>query len=215
MAYADQKMSNNRIYAFIVVALLHAFIGYALITGLAYSAVKQVLKKVTTVDVKEEEKPKEPPPPPPKPKDVPPPPVAPPVQINVAVTPPQIQTVVTPPLVVQQTVVATAVVVVPRFTPKSPQPKGNYKEWMTTDDYPTRSMNSGKQGTVRVNLTVSADGRVTDCRVVKSSGTQELDDTSCSLLRRRGKFNPGANGDGNAVEGNFPFSFTWKIPEDE
>ena len=40
MAYADQQMSGNRIVAIIIVALIHIAIGYALITGLAYSAVK-------------------------------------------------------------------------------------------------------------------------------------------------------------------------------
>jgi protein TonB len=74
MAYAEQKMSGNRITALVIVALIHVVIGYALISGLAYEGVKAVMKKVTTVDVKEEEKKPEPPPPPPK-QDTPPPPI--------------------------------------------------------------------------------------------------------------------------------------------
>src|SRR5438067_12511587 len=97
MAYADQQLSGNRITAFIVVAVIHVILGYALVTGLAYDAVRHIVKTVTTVDIKKEEPKKEPPPPPPKQKEAPPPPVAPPVRINVATTPPQIQTVVTPP----------------------------------------------------------------------------------------------------------------------
>ncbi|MBC7158993.1 MAG: energy transducer TonB, partial [Porphyrobacter sp.] len=38
MAYADQQMSGNRIIAIVLVILIHLAIGYALITGLAYSA---------------------------------------------------------------------------------------------------------------------------------------------------------------------------------
>ncbi|MEO0033950.1 MAG: hypothetical protein RIS94_3708, partial [Pseudomonadota bacterium] len=38
MAYADQQMSGNKITALILVALLHVVVGYALVTGLAYSA---------------------------------------------------------------------------------------------------------------------------------------------------------------------------------
>jgi periplasmic protein TonB len=215
MAYADQQMSSNRIYAGIVVALIHAFVGYALVTGLAYSAVKQLVKKVTTVDVKEEEKPKEPPPPPPKPKDVPPPPVAPPVQINVSVTPPQIQTVQTPPPPAPIFVTAAPPPPAPRFAAKGPSPKGSAQSWVSTDDYPSRSLNSGKHGTVRLRLAVGTDGRVSDCQIIGSSGTPELDDTSCSLLRKRGKFNPATDGDGNVTSGNFSYSFTWKIPVDE
>ena len=41
MAYADQQMSGNKIIAIIIVALIHVAIGYALITGLAYSAAKR------------------------------------------------------------------------------------------------------------------------------------------------------------------------------
>jgi len=60
MAYADQQMSGNRITAIIIVALIHVAVGYALITGLAYSAAKKLIEHVTTVDVNE------PPPPPPE-----------------------------------------------------------------------------------------------------------------------------------------------------
>lgn len=37
MSYADQKMSSGRITAIAIVALLHALLGYAFITGLAYN----------------------------------------------------------------------------------------------------------------------------------------------------------------------------------
>lgn len=94
MAYADQEVSGNRIAAFVVVALIHVVVGYALVTGLAYEGVKAVMKKVTTVDIKKEE-PKKEPPPPPKQAAAPPPIVAPPPKINVNVTPPPVQTVVT------------------------------------------------------------------------------------------------------------------------
>ena len=53
MAYADQQMSGNRIVAIIIVALIHIAVGYALVTGLAYSAVKKALERVTTVDIEE------------------------------------------------------------------------------------------------------------------------------------------------------------------
>ena len=79
MAYADQQMSKNRLIAIILVALIHVAIGYALITGLAYSAFKQAVERVTTVDIEEPPPPEEePPPPPPEPETAPPPPVAPP-----------------------------------------------------------------------------------------------------------------------------------------
>ena len=91
MAYADQEMSGNKITAFILVALIHVAVGYALVTGLAYEAAKKVIQKVTTVDIKEEVKKEEPPPPPPKKSEVVPPPiVAPPPKVNLAPAPTQV-----------------------------------------------------------------------------------------------------------------------------
>jgi protein TonB len=55
MAYADQKLSGNRLTAIIIVALIHIAVGYALITGLAYEAATKIIKKVTTVDIKEDQ----------------------------------------------------------------------------------------------------------------------------------------------------------------
>ncbi|MEK6636979.1 MAG: energy transducer TonB, partial [Pseudomonadota bacterium] len=77
MAYADQDqgISTNRIISIGIVALLHAGLGYALVTGLAFDAAKQVFEDLKTFDVAEEvpEEPEEPPPPPEK-LDIPPPP---------------------------------------------------------------------------------------------------------------------------------------------
>ena len=53
MAYADQQMSGSRIVAIIIVALIHVALGYALVTGLAYSAFKKAVERVTTVDIEE------------------------------------------------------------------------------------------------------------------------------------------------------------------
>jgi protein TonB len=64
MAYADQQMSGNKIIAIIIVALIHVAIGYALVTGLAYNAMKKVVERVTTVDIDEPPPPEEEPPPP-------------------------------------------------------------------------------------------------------------------------------------------------------
>ena len=44
MAYADQKMSSNRLIALIVVAILHVALAYGLVTGLAYEGVKKAIE---------------------------------------------------------------------------------------------------------------------------------------------------------------------------
>ena len=66
MSYADQKMGGNRLVVLIIVAALHVVLAYGLVTGLAFEAVKQVTKRVTTIDIEEPDEPEvEPPPPPP------------------------------------------------------------------------------------------------------------------------------------------------------
>ncbi len=215
MAYTDQQMSGNRVTALIIVAVIHVFIGYALITGLAYSAVQQVIKRVVTVDVKKDE-PKKPPPPPPKPKDLPPPPVAPPVRINVAITPPQIQTVQTPPPPAPPQLQAAPPPAPPppRFSAKGAVPKGSPSDWVTTDDYPPRALREERTGTTRFRLTVGTNGRPTGCEVTSSSGSPDLDEATCTYAQRRAKFSTAMDTDGQPTTGSYNGSVRWVIPKE-
>lgn len=222
MAYAEQKMSGNRITALVIVALIHVVIGYALISGLAYEGVKAVMKKVTTVDVKEEEKKPEPPPPPPK-QDTPPPPiVAPPPPVNVAVTPPAIQTVVTPPppAPVMPVIAAPAAPPAPPAppAPKGPataaSPKGDPGSWVTTDDYPSAPLREGAQGTTAFHITIGTDGKVASCEVTSSSGNDQLDKATCMYVTRRARFKPAADSDGHPVMGSYSSRVKWVVPKD-
>ena len=190
MAYADQEMSGNKITAFVVVALIHLVVGYALVTGLAYEGVRMVVKKVTTVDIKKDE-PKKDPPPPPKKMATPPPIVAPPPKINVATVAPPIQTVTTPP-----------------------PPKGNPGNWATTNDYPTRALREEREGTTGFRVTVTPEGRVGSCEITSSSGSPDLDEAACSNITRRARFAPATDGEGNPTTGSYSSRVRWVIPKD-
>lgn len=218
MAYADQSMSGNKITALIIVALIHVAVGYALVTGLAYEAAKKVIQKVTTVDIKEEVKKDEPPPPPPKKADVPPPPiVAPPPKINVAPAAPVIETVTTPPPVMPPMVLVPpppAAPPPPRFTPKGASPKGNPGNWATTNDYPARALREEREGTTGFRVTIGPDGRVTDCQITSSSGHSDLDQATCDNVRRRARFAPATDGEGNPTTGSYQNRVRWVIPKD-
>ncbi len=99
MAYADQGMSRGRMYALAVAIVIHVFLGYALITGLALKAFKHITEPLKTVNIKETPPPPDEPPPPP-PKDVEIPPFVPPPEVTVAsdVPPPiAVQSVQAPP----------------------------------------------------------------------------------------------------------------------
>ena len=192
MAYADQKMSGNKVTALIIVALIHVLVGYALVTGLAYEAAKKVIQKVTTVDIEEEVKKEEPPPPPVTVVDRPPP--APPPMV---VLPP-------PP----------AAPPPPAFQPKGAVPRGNPGSWATTNDYPSRALREEREGTTGFRVTVGPDGRVTDCQITSSSGHSDLDEATCSNIRRRARFRPATDGNGEPTTGSYANRVRWVIPKD-
>jgi protein TonB len=218
MAYADQQMSGNKIIAIVVVALIHVFAGYALVTGLAYEAAKKVINKVTTVDIKEEQpKEEEPPPPPPKQEEAPPPPiVAPPPPINIAPAPPPVTVVreaPPPPPVVIQTAA-------PPPPPPPPQPskaKGatprGQSSWAgrIQANYPTRAAREEREGRVGVRVTINAEGRVSSCTVTSSSGSPDLDEAACDGMTRYARFNPALDDAGNPTTGSYSTAIVYRL----
>lgn len=213
MAYADQQMSGNRIIALIIVALIHIGIGYVLISGLAYEATKKIIERVTTVDI-EEPPPEEPQdePPPPEP-DAPPPPVAPPPPINIAPAPPPIRTqpTIPPP--------APPALVVPPPAPPAPpsQARGatpdGQNRWARRiqENYPARALREETQGTVGVAVTIDGNGRVSGCRVTRSSGSSILDDAACKGMERYARFNPALDAGGNPTTGSYSTSIVYRL----
>ena len=224
MAYADQKMSGGKVVAIVIVALIHAVLGYAFVTGLAYKYVKQVTGDLNTFDV-------EPPPPPPPPEDPPPPP---PDQPNL---PPPPTTVVVPPPVITTPVPAPPINVtsiIPPSQPTSPpappappsppappapprvatpvSPRGNQGDWFPQDSYPAGARRAGAEGRVSVSVTVGPNGRVTSCRVTSSAGNSELDDATCRLATRNGRFNPAKDVNGTAIEATYALrNVRWQL----
>jgi periplasmic protein TonB len=221
MAYADQqKMSGSKITALIIVALLHVLVGYALVTGLAYSAFKKIKDVTTAVKIDPDKPPPPPPPPPPKTDTPPPPPIVappPPIQLNIAPPPIQAVTQAPPPIPAPPPAVAVPAPPAPpppRFTPKGAVPKGRPGEWASDNDYPTRALQLGQEGVTGFHLAIGTDGKVTDCQITKSSGSPELDKTTCDLMRRRARFTPATDGDGNPAAGSYTSSVRWQIPKD-
>lgn len=216
MAYADQKMSGNRITALIVVAILHVIVGYALVTGLAYEAVKKIKERVETFDVKEEKPPEEPPPPPPDQPLPPPPIVAPPPPISFD-RPSPVQAVATPPAVVLPPTV-TAPPPAPPPPPPAPsqarpaRPKGQ-GGWAARiqDNYPSAALRKEIEGTVGVRVTVGPDGRVSGCTVTGSSGSGDLDSAACDGMTRYARFDPALDAAGNPTSGSFSTRIVYKI----
>lgn len=77
---------------------------------------------------------------------------------------------------------------------------------ITNDDYPPSSIRAGQTGTTRMKLWVGVDGHVNSCSILQSSGASILDDTSCRLVTRRGRWAP--------PKGPFVYlmDYKWELP---
>jgi protein TonB len=185
-------MSSTRITAIIIVALLHAVLGYAFVTGLAYNVIKKAAEDLKTFDVSEEAPPPEEPPPPPKKQEVVPPPVvSPPPIVRTQVVAPIVQTVrEAPPPVITPTAPPAPPAPPPPPAPKleAARAKGDVRALFSNDDYPSAAIRAEEQGTARARLTIGTNGRVADCTITQSSGSSSLDSTTCRILRSRARF---------------------------
>jgi protein TonB len=220
MSYADQKMSNGRIAAIVIVGLLHALLGYAFVTGLAYNVVKQVAKDLKTFDVEEPPPPdEEPPPPEPKQQVQPPPVVSPPPIVRVNSPAPVMQTVRTAPPVI---ITPTAPPAPPAPPPPPPPPRmvepararANLASLFSTEDYPASAIRAGESGTTGFRLEIGANGRVTNCTVTSSSGSSALDSATCRLLRSRARFTPARDSSNNPTTDTHSSRIVWRLPEE-
>ena len=225
MAYVDQKMSGGKIVAIVIVALIHAALGYAFVTGLAYQYVKKAQEKLNTFDV-------EPPPPPPPPDEPPPPPPdqpnLPPPPTSVVVPPPIVNTPVQAPPMQTTTVIPPSQPIAPPAPPAPPSPpappapvinkaagaKGNPAEWVSTDDYPPSSLRAQEEGTSAIAWDINAAGRVENCRTTQSSGSAALDRAACAAITRRGRYSPALDQAGNPIRSSSSRRVTWRIPQD-
>lgn len=86
--------------------------------------------------------------------------------------------------------------------------------WITSDDYPPAAMLGDMQGATGVQMAISADGAVTGCTVILSSGHPILDDLTCSLLRLRARFEPARDRQGRAIASQLEKRIRWQMPKD-
>jgi protein TonB len=212
MAYADQEPSGRKIFAIGAVALLHAGVGYALVTGLAYNAAKQVYEDLKTFDVAPEEpdKPEEPPPPPPK-VDLPPPP-------KVTVPPPVVTTNVQstntlPPLTQSAPPAPPAPPAAPPppAPPKVAQRATQRGGSISDEDYPSSSIRNEEAGTSVATFTIGTDGKVASCNASGASPT--LDAETCKLIIRRFRFKPALDTSGQPIAETKSQRVTWRLPK--
>lgn len=225
MSYASQQqgLTGPKLVSLIIALSIVGLVGTGMVLFLAVDAVKEMVERVTTVDVTEEPPPPEEEPPPPEemPEPTsPPPPVAPPPPFNIAPNPPQMETRQDPPPpapVFRQPSTAPSAPPGPPEPPRVSKARGvqpkNQRSWAARiqENYPRRAAQEEIEGTVGVRVTVTADGRATGCSVTSSSGSNILDDAACKDLERYGRFDPALDDDGSPISASWSTRITYKL----
>jgi periplasmic protein TonB len=225
MSYVNRTQDPRRKATAITgVVLVHAALGYVLVTGLQYTGIiaKPELKPI--IDIPVEPTPTPTPLPtdeivpeaattpefvaPTPPMDLSPPAPVPPRQFDPADVPgPTVLPIPTPSYFEPPRPQP------PAFAPKRAAPRGDTSRWVTPDDYPSRELRDGVEGTTHFRVVVGTDGRVATCEVTGSSGNERLDAATCRNIERRARFEPATDGNGQKVVGTYTNSVRWRIPD--
>jgi TonB family protein len=64
--------------------------------------------------------------------------------------------------------------------------------------YPREALNAGEQGIMRMRVTVSAEGAVEDCAIIKATDTERLESPACQAMRTA-RFEPALNAAGQPM----------------
>jgi periplasmic protein TonB len=103
-------------------------------------------------------------------------------------------------------------IVAEKLPPHRPvQPRTSPSRWFSDADYPPRARRNEEFGTTLYRLTISPEGRVSACSIIRSSGSASLDVETCKLATRRARFNSATDADGNPVEGEFRGYVEWGV----
>lgn len=169
------KDPSRRIKGLVIVIALHAFLGYALVSGMARKGLNFIKKPLEAVVIQEVIIPPPPPPPPPKkveaPKDLPkveapPPPYVPPPDVT-----PQVSS--TAPAIVSTAVVPKAPAVIapppPPAAPAKPAPNRNdigvACPTQVPPEMPRKAMQEGTEGVVKAQIRIKG-GVIQDVTIV-------------------------------------------------
>jgi len=98
--------------------------------------------------------------------------------------------------------------------PAGATPLGNPGDWVTTSDYPAAALRNSDQGMVVFRLKIDPQGKVAQCVIDQSSGTEELDTATCNLIVARARFSPATDARGRPVEGLYTNRVRWVLPKE-
>lgn len=89
---------------------------------------------------------------------------------------------------------------------RPPEPAYPVQRVVSPDDYPAGA--KGK-GIVGMNLFVDKQGHAVDCEIRQSGGSPLLNSRTCDLVKRRARFTPAVDRDGNPSIGRISVQVDW------
>jgi protein TonB len=177
----EKKTTANKATSLAIVIAIHIAGIAGLVAALAQGAlIKQLQEIKATVDT-QKTPPKAPPPPPP---DLvkPPPPVAIVPEFQVATAPP-------PPV----TTVAKAPPAPPPKAVASSDPLRPVGRTHTLPPYPPISVRLNESGTTLMEVHITTEGNVDDCKVAQTSSSERLDTAACDFVKSHWRWQPPTN----------------------
>ena len=78
------------------------------------------------------------------------------------------------------------------------------------ESYPSQALRNEEEGQVSLAVIVGSDGKVTDCLILKSSGSKALDSGAC-LGMLRAEFEPATNAEGDSIASYYTTKITYSL----
>lgn len=95
---------------------------------------------------------------------------------------------------------------------RHPLPRNPFA-WISAADYPSKALRDKLTGKNTYELTVDDKGKVTECRILKTSGHEELDEATCETVSKRARFKPGLDQNMQPATSVWISSMNWSLPQ--
>jgi protein TonB len=93
-------------------------------------------------------------------------------------------------------------------------PPRHIRGWLHNSDYPREAKDAGMEGTLTIIVTIEPNGRVSNCDVVRSSGSGLLDETTCRLVQERYRYRPALDVQGRPIRSREIQNHSWIMQYD-
>jgi len=173
-----KKTAATRATSLAIVVAIHVIAVLGLVAALNQDAILEQLKDIQATVEAEKTPPKAPPPPPP---DLvkPPPPIAivPDFTVAAAAPPPSVTTAPKPPPAPPRPVASS-------------DPLRPIARTRTLPPYPPISVRLNESGSTLMEVHITTEGNVDDCKVLTSSSSERLDTAACDHVKRVWRWQP-------------------------